>query len=176
MIGCDVVYNFIQENGFTPLNFVVHPELGSYWVLWGEGGQGAGPEAVEGHLCGGPGLPELKEEIMARAKERVRQYLKGRAEFRITRAELYWLHQICAKQARKGQVMPAEDQESLLTECAESRRKAWLKTTNMLSMNIMKRLYGSDEESVKARESFFHLLKTDASFPAKVRKGFDNMS
>jgi hypothetical protein len=39
-------------------------------------------------------------------------------------------------------------------------------------MTNMKRLY---EESVKARESFFHLLKTDKSFPAKVRAGFDKM-
>ena len=45
----------------------------------------------------------------------------------------------------------------------------------MLSMTNMKRLYGFDEASVKARESFFHLLKTDESFPAKVRKGFDLM-
>ena len=26
LIGCDVVYDFITENEFTPLNFVVHPE------------------------------------------------------------------------------------------------------------------------------------------------------
>jgi hypothetical protein len=65
--------------------------------------------------------------------------------------------------------------ESLLTECANSRRTAWLETTNMLSMTNMKRLYGFDEESVKAREGFFHLLKTDVSFPAQVRKGFARM-
>lgn len=45
----------------------------------------------------------------------------------------------------------------------------------MLSMASMKRLYGFDEESVKAREGFFHLLKTDASFPTKVQKDFDKM-
>jgi 2-polyprenyl-6-methoxyphenol hydroxylase-like FAD-dependent oxidoreductase len=26
MIGTDVLYDFIEEEGFTPLNFVVHPE------------------------------------------------------------------------------------------------------------------------------------------------------
>jgi hypothetical protein len=62
-----------------------------------------------------------------------------------------------------------------LTECANSRRGAWLETTNMISMANMKRLYNFDEESVKAREGFFHLLKTDASFPTKVQKGFDKM-
>jgi hypothetical protein len=30
-------------------------------------------------------------------------------------------------------------------------------------------------QGVKAREGFFHLLKTDESFPAQVRKGFDRM-
>lgn len=45
----------------------------------------------------------------------------------------------------------------------------------MLSMANMKRLYGFDEESVKAWEELFHLLKIDASFPTKVQKGFDKM-
>ena len=72
-------------------------------------------------------------------------------------------------------VLIGGEPESLLTECANSRRTAWLETTNMLSMTNMKRLYGFDEESVKARESFFQLLKTDHSFPAKVRMGFDKM-
>jgi len=45
----------------------------------------------------------------------------------------------------------------------------------MLSMANMKRLYGFDEEGVKAQEGVFHLLKTGASFPTKVQKGFDKM-
>ena len=72
-------------------------------------------------------------------------------------------------------VLIGGEPDSLLTECASSRRDAWLETTNTLSMANMKRLYCFDEESVKAREGFFHLLKTDASFPTKVQKGFDNM-
>jgi hypothetical protein len=72
-------------------------------------------------------------------------------------------------------VLIGGEPDSLLTECASSRRDAWLETTNMLSMANMKRLYGFDEESVKAREGFFHLLKTDASFPTKVQKDFDKM-
>ena len=65
--------------------------------------------------------------------------------------------------------------DSLLTECANSRRGAWLETTNLLLMANMKRLYSFDEESVKAREGFSHLLKTDVSFLTKVQKGFDRM-
>jgi hypothetical protein len=69
-------------------------------------------------------------------------------------------------------VLIGGEPDSLLTECANSRRGVWLETTNMLSMANMKRLCGFDE-SMKAREGFFHLLKTDASFPTKVPKGFD---
>jgi hypothetical protein len=72
-------------------------------------------------------------------------------------------------------VLSGGEPESLLTECANSRRTAWLETTNTLSMNNLKRLYGFDKETVEAREGFFHLLKTDKSFPAKVWKGFDKM-
>jgi 2-polyprenyl-6-methoxyphenol hydroxylase-like FAD-dependent oxidoreductase len=28
MIGTDVLYDFVKEEGFTPLNFIVHPEVG----------------------------------------------------------------------------------------------------------------------------------------------------
>lgn len=72
-------------------------------------------------------------------------------------------------------VLVGGESESLLTECANSRRTAWLETTNMLSMTNLKRLCGFDKETAKAREDFFHLLKTDESFPAKVRSGFDEM-
>ncbi len=65
--------------------------------------------------------------------------------------------------------------DSILTECANSRRTAWIEATNQLSQANMKRLYGFDEATVKARQGFFHLLKTDPSFPAKVRSGFDKM-
>lgn len=65
--------------------------------------------------------------------------------------------------------------DHLLTECGNSRRTAWLETTNQLSQMNMKRLYAFDEAIVEARDAFFHLLKTDPSFPAKVRSGFDKM-
>lgn len=74
-----------------------------------------------------------------------------------------------------SRVLSGGEPESLSTECANSRRTAWLETTNMLSMSNLKRLYGFDEETIKAREGFFHLLKTEESFPAKVWKGFDKM-
>ena len=47
--------------------------------------------------------------------------------------------------------------------------------TNMLSQANMRRLYGHDSQSIEQRTSFFHLLNTDASFPAKVRAGFNKM-
>jgi hypothetical protein len=65
--------------------------------------------------------------------------------------------------------------DSLLTECANSRRGAWLETTNLLSMANMKRLYSFDEESLKVREGFSHLLKIDTSFLTKLQKGFDKV-
>ena len=65
---------------------------------------------------------------------------------------------------------------SLLTECANPRSDAWIETTNMLFMTNMKRLYSFDDESVKAREGFFQLLKTDESFQANVRMGFDKIT
>ena len=65
--------------------------------------------------------------------------------------------------------------DAILTECANSRRTAWIEATNHLSQANMRRLYGFDEPNVKAREGFFQLLNTDPSFPAKVRSGFDKM-
>ena len=47
--------------------------------------------------------------------------------------------------------------------------------TNMLSQANMRRLYGHDSQSIEQRTSFFDLLNTDASFPAKVRAGFNQM-
>jgi len=54
-------------------------------------------------------LPNSKEEILHRAHERLQRDIKGRKDFKITRAEPYWLHQRCAAQARKGRVLLAGD-------------------------------------------------------------------
>jgi len=213
MIGCDVLYDFIGENGFTPLNFVVHPDDWAVIAYSGESANGlphgSGQPMWRVAYVEPPTLPDSKDETLKRAHERVKVYFKGSKDFTITRAEPYWLHQRCAAQARKGRVMLAGDAmhsnnpigglglttgildaftygnalsrvahgepDSLLTDCANSRRTAWIEATNQLSQANMKRLYGFDEATVKAREGFFHLLKTDPSFPAKVRSGFDKM-
>ena len=65
--------------------------------------------------------------------------------------------------------------DDLLTECANSRRSAWLNTTNELSQANIKRLYGTGVEADASREAFFEKLKNDANFPAVVRAGFDKM-
>ena len=74
-----------------------------------------------------------------------------------------------------SRVIAGGEEDTLLTDCANSRRQAWRETINVLSQTNMKRLSGFGEETVKAREAFFHRLKTDESFPDMNRKSFDRM-
>lgn len=113
MIGCDVVYDFIKENKFTPLNFIVHPEDWAVIAYSGEEADGlaigSGQPLWRIAYVEAPDLPDSKEETLKRAHERVQRYFKGSPDFKITRAEPYWLHQRCAAQARKGRVLLAGD-------------------------------------------------------------------
>ena len=72
-------------------------------------------------------------------------------------------------------VIKGGESDSLLTDCADSRRQAWLNTTNALSKANFQRMSGFDEETTKSRQVFFHRLKTDESFPRTIQKGFDKM-
>lgn len=53
-------------------------------------------------------MSDGKQEVMARAKERIKRFI-GRDDFKIVRAEPYWLQQRVAAQGRKGRVMLAGD-------------------------------------------------------------------
>ncbi|RFU32254.1 hypothetical protein B7463_g4056, partial [Scytalidium lignicola] len=72
-------------------------------------------------------------------------------------------------------VLKKGESDSLLTDCANSRRNAWLTMTNVLSQGNIKRLYGFDEEGIGAREEFFSRLKVDESFSKDIRGKFDKM-
>ena len=66
-------------------------------------------------------------------------------------------------------VISGSEDPSLLTDCANSRRTAWLNTTNPTSIANLKRLASEEEEEVRAREQFFERLRTDKEFSVKLR-------
>ena len=66
--------------------------------------------------------------------------------------------------------------DSLLTECADSRRDVFLKITNPTSiMNFKRDTYSQDEDAVKFRTAFFHKMNTDPNFSIELRKKVDMM-
>lgn len=108
-----VIYDFTKENGFKPLNFTVHPTDWAVIAYTGEDADGmphgSGQPQWRVAYVEPPDLPDSKEEILDRAHERLQRYVKGSKNFKITRAEPYWLHQRCAAQARKGRILLAGD-------------------------------------------------------------------
>ena len=65
--------------------------------------------------------------------------------------------------------------DSLLTECANSRRDAWLNATGIAALGNLKRLASTSESDLKERDDFFHRLETDEEFQNSVRNGFGRM-
>lgn len=64
-----------------------------------------------------------------------------------------------------ARVISDGEPDSLLTECATSRRDAWLNVTNPTSIMNFKRDSGcQDEDAVKFRTMFFHKLNNDPNF------------
>ena len=113
MVGTDCIYDFAKENNFTPLNFIVHPDDWAVIAYSGEDEDGK-PRGHERPLwrvayVEAPDLPDSKEAYLERAYQRVPRWLTGSKEFKVARAEPYWLHQRCAAQARKGRIMLAGD-------------------------------------------------------------------
>jgi 2-polyprenyl-6-methoxyphenol hydroxylase-like FAD-dependent oxidoreductase len=113
MVGVDVNYDFPRENGWTPLNFVVDDEDCAVIAYTGED---------SGGLPHGQGIPQWRVafledsqlssstgDVWERAYQKIPRYLKGKKEFEISRADVFWLHQRCAKQGRKGRVLLAGD-------------------------------------------------------------------
>jgi hypothetical protein len=112
MVGTDILFDVGKEFDWTSLNFIVDPED---WVVIAYTGQDGAPETDDKRpqwrvaFVEPVGLPDTKEEIHKRAMRRIVRYLKGRQDFELVRAEIYWLHQRCAAQASKGRVFLAGD-------------------------------------------------------------------
>jgi 4-nitrocatechol/4-nitrophenol 4-monooxygenase len=107
MIGCDVLYDFVKEQGFKPVNFIVHPE--DWAVIAYTGDDIRGKPQFRIAYVEPPDLPADKASCIERASKRIPRYMEGKTGFEVTRAEPYLLHQRCAAQARKGRVMLAGD-------------------------------------------------------------------
>lgn len=214
MIGANVVYDFVGEEKYSNVNFVVHPEHFAVIAYTGQDAydlpRGSGSPLWRLAYIEPPNLPSSRVDYLERAHERAPLWMRGSKDFKILRAEPYINSQRCASQARKGRVVLAGDAlhsnnpigglrltsgildafcygnalvrviqnsepDDLLIQCANNRRQAWLDATNELSQANIRRLYGHDEESTKMREGFFEKLRSDPSFPGKIRVGFDKM-
>lgn len=111
MVGTDVVYDFVGENGWTPLNFVVDDESDAAAVIAYTGEDDAAHRGPQWRIAflEPSNLPSSREEVWARARERIPRYLRPSRDFTITRADVFWMHQRCARQGRKGRVLLAGD-------------------------------------------------------------------
>lgn len=107
MIGCDVLYDFVKEQGFKPVNFIVHPE--DWGVIAYTGDDIRGKPQFRVAYIEPPDWPADKASCIERAYKRIPRYMEGKTAFEVIRAEPYLLHQRCAAQARKGRIMLAGD-------------------------------------------------------------------
>lgn len=64
---------------------------------------------------------------------------------------------------------------SILTDCAESRRNAWLNATSKFALGNLHRLADQEGEQAEARKEFFDKLNNDKNFPGEFRKHLDKM-
>lgn len=114
MVGAGVLFDCQKEFDWSSLNFIVDPE---HWAVVAYTGQDGGALDDTGDkrplwrvaFAEPSDLPAIKEETHKRAHDLVKLYLKGRKDYKLMRAELYWLHQRCAAQAFKGRVFLAGD-------------------------------------------------------------------
>ncbi|ORY10049.1 hypothetical protein BCR34DRAFT_588878 [Clohesyomyces aquaticus] len=115
MIGADVLFDFEKEMKYAPMNFFVDPEEWGVIAYTGEKGDRTekdGEEKVPQWRAAWvepPNLPAEKMQCLERATNRISKFMKGRKDFRIVRAESYWIHQRCAAQGRKGRVLLVGD-------------------------------------------------------------------
>ena len=129
LIGLDIIYDFVQENGFNTLNFIVDPNDWAVIAYSGEDADGMsrGSGQPLWRIAYGepPEFSDSREEILERAEKRVRTYLKGSKDFKIARAEPYYMHQRCAALARKGRVLLLGDalHVSCYPICGSTRAK-----------------------------------------------------
>lgn len=111
MVGTDVVYDFVGENGWTPLNFVVDDEGDAAAVVAYTGEDDSKQRGPQWRIAflEASNLPSSREEVRARALNRIPKYLKPSKDFTLNRADVFWMHQRCARQGRKGRVLLAGD-------------------------------------------------------------------
>lgn len=117
MIGVDVYYDFAgEEYDGTVMNFIVDPEDWAVVIYTGQDRQGKpyGHDAPMWRVAYAEAshLSDNADSITARAHERVARYIHGKGgmgTLEIVRAEPYVLHQRCATQAIKGQVLLVGD-------------------------------------------------------------------
>jgi hypothetical protein len=73
-------------------------------------------------------------------------------------------------------VIKEGEPDSLLTECANARREAWLTATSLAARKNLTRLQSVEEEEVKDRDQFFHKLNTDKeNFAKEMRTNMNRM-
>lgn len=104
--GWDGCAAWFSGAGFTPMSFGVGREDWAVIVMTGEFREDGLPlwSVAYGE---DPELPGTKEEVVGRARERLKRCTKGAGDFEIVRAEPYLMHQRVAAQARKGRVLLA---------------------------------------------------------------------
>ena len=72
-------------------------------------------------------------------------------------------------------VLSHGESDELLTACAESRRQAWLNTTDPLSRENLARIRPLQPGDVESRKVFFKKLNDDPTFAKQVRGRMDAM-
>jgi 2-polyprenyl-6-methoxyphenol hydroxylase-like FAD-dependent oxidoreductase len=113
MIGTDIVYDFIGQENYSYLNFIVHP---AHFAVIAYTGQDAfdlprdsGKPLWRVAYIEPPDLPSTPQDYLERARQRLPLWMRGDKNFEILRAEPYINSQRCASQARKGRVLLAGD-------------------------------------------------------------------
>lgn len=114
MIGTDILYDFMGQESFSPLNFVVDEKDWAVIVYTGQdedgGVPGTGRPQWRVAYVEDSSLSETKVDYLERASHQIKKYVsKGDGNFEIIRAEPYLMQQRVAKQARKGRVLLAGD-------------------------------------------------------------------
>ena len=65
--------------------------------------------------------------------------------------------------------------DSLMSECAESRRQGWKNKTGPTTEANLDRVRTFEPEVEKARATYFEKLNTDPNYPREVRVGMNDM-
>jgi len=72
-----------------------------------------------------------------------------------------------------NRILKLGESDDLLSDFAETRRKAFLEFTNPLSIANKERLTSTDPKTVAERNWFFNKLNTDDEFQKIVNQGMD---